>query len=133
MNQIWSNWESYIILFLLVWALVDDEANPSVYVNIQAESLNHSFSPIYLIWFIFSLCTVSEGWRVHFARLDFDDAASQEGSVLCFLCCGQYAIDQKSASEYAERFDMLELEIRTLLAANKLIRKGVLQTLSWKK
>ena len=53
--------------------------------------------------------------------------------MLCFLCCGQYAIDQKSASEYAERFDMLELEIRTLLAANKLIRKGVLQTLSWKK
>ena len=38
---------------------------------------------------IFSLCTVSEGWGVHFARLDFDDAASQEGSVLCFLCCGQ--------------------------------------------
>ena len=39
------------------------------------------------------------------------------------MCCGQYAIDQKSASEYAERFDMLELEIRTLLAANKLIRE----------
>lgn len=95
MNQIWSNWENYIILFLLVWALVDDEANPSVYVNIQAESLHHSFSPIYLIRSIFSLCTVSEGWRVHFARIDFDDAASQEGSVLCFLCCGQYAIDQK--------------------------------------
>ena len=33
----------------------------------------------------------------------------------------------------ADRFDMLELEIRTLLAANKLIRKGILQTLSWKK
>ena len=73
-------------------SLVDDEANPSVYVYLQAESLHHYFSPIYLIRSIFSRCTVSEGWGVHFARLDFDDTASQEGSVLCFLCCGQHAI-----------------------------------------
>jgi len=54
---------------------------------------------------------------------------------VCYVFCvaDNMPYDQKSASEYAERFDMLELEIRTLLAANKLIRKGVLQTLSWKK
>ena len=48
-------------------------------------------------------------------------------SVLRTVC---HRSKKSAPSEYAERFDMLELEIRTLLAANKLIRKGVLQTLS---